>query len=293
MIHRRGFLKYAALGAAAAVAPHAVASAESPWRIGCYTRPWDKRDHREALDAIAGAGFKYAGLMTTNTKSRLVLSVDSTPEDAAAAGAEAAKRNLGIVSVYGGGFHAETSVEAGIAGLRHLVDLCAICGCPSLLLGGNGKAETQEAYYKCVAECCTYAAEKKVELVLKPHGGHNATGPQLLEILRGVNHPNFRAWYDAGNILYYSDGARSPVEDAGPLAGRIAGWCVKDWLPPKDVALTPGDGKVDFPAVFAALRKGGFTGGPLVVECLKPGDPAALLAEARRARVFLETLTRA
>lgn len=290
MIGRRSFMHRAVLATAAAVLPRATPGAESPWRIGCYTRPWDKMDYREALDAIAGAGFRHAGLMTTNTKSRLVLSVDSTPDDAARAGDEAKKRGLSIVSVYGGGFRAETSVEAGISGLRHLVDLCALCGCPSLLLGGTGNAKAQEAYYRSVAESCAYAAEKKIELVLKPHGGLNATGAQIRDILRGVNHPSFRVWYDAGNILYYSEGARSPVEDAAPLAGLVTGWCIKDFAPPKDVALTPGDGKVDFPAVFAALRKGGFAGGPLVVECLKPGEPAALLTEAKRARVFLESL---
>lgn len=290
MTPRREFLKQAALATAAAALPGNAPAAESPWRIGCYTRPWDKMDYLVALDAVAEAGFKHAGLMTTNTKSRLVLCVDSTPDDAVRAGEEAKKRGLSIPSVYGGGFRAEKSVADGVAGLRHLVDLCALCGCPSLLLGGNGKAEVQEAYYTCVAECCAYAAEKKVELVLKPHGGLNATGPQLRDILRGVNHPNFRAWYDAGNILYYSDGARSPAEDAAPLAGRITGWCIKDWQPPKDVALTPGDGKVDFPAVLAALRRGGLTGGSLVVECLKPGDPASLLAQALRARLFVEQL---
>ncbi len=293
MIGRREFVKRTVLAAAAGAIPCAAPGAESPWRIGCYTRPWDKMDYREALDAIAQAGFRHAGLMTTNTKSRLVLSVDSTDDDDVRAGDEAKRRGLSIVSVYGGGFNAGKSVEAGVAGLHHLVDLCTRCGCPSLLLGGTGDAKAQASYYKSVAESCAYAAEKKVELVLKPHGGLNATGAQIRDILRGVNHPSFRAWYDAGNILYYSDGARSPVEDAAPLAGLVTGWCIKDFAPPKDVALTPGDGKVDFPAVFAALRKGGLAGGPLVVECLKPGEPPALLAEAKRARAFLESLTTA
>ena len=35
--------------------------AGEPYRIGCYTRPWDKYDYRVALDAIAEAGFKYVG----------------------------------------------------------------------------------------------------------------------------------------------------------------------------------------------------------------------------------------
>ena len=65
---------------------------------------------------------------------------------------------------------------------------------------------------------------------------------------------------------------------------------VKDYLPPKNVALTPGTGKVRFPEVMAELKKGGFKGGPLVVECLEPGEPEKVTAEARKARVFLEGL---
>jgi hypothetical protein len=47
---------------------------------------------------------------------------------------------------------------------------------------------------------------------------------------------------------------------------------------------------VDFAAVFAVLKKGGFSGGPLVVETLRPGDRPALLKEAIKARRLLENL---
>jgi sugar phosphate isomerase/epimerase len=266
------------------------AAAGGGWRIGCYTRPWAKEDYRAALDAIAEAGFRHAGLMTTAGKSKLVVSVETTPEEAAAIGGEAKKRGLSVPSIYGGDFHAGKSVEAGIEGLRRLIEKCVACGCPSLLLGGTGNAAAQEAYYKVVAECCAYAAEKRVEMVLKPHGGLNATGPQVGETVRKLNHPAFRVWYDPGNILFYSDGQRDPAEDAKPVAGLVTGMCVKDFAPPKEVMVTPGDGKVDFRAVLARLREGGFTGGPLVIECLKPGEGAALLAEAKRAREFVERL---
>jgi hypothetical protein len=48
---------------------------------------------------------------------------------------------------------------------------------------------------------------------------------------------------------------------------------------------------VDFPAVFARLKQGGFTRGPLVIECLKPGDLKHTLAEAKKTREFIEELT--
>ena len=73
------------------------------WQIGCYTRPWDKQDYRVALDAIAEAGYKHAGLMTTNTKSRLVICAETSPEEAQQVGEEVKKRGLQVPSVYGGG----------------------------------------------------------------------------------------------------------------------------------------------------------------------------------------------
>jgi sugar phosphate isomerase/epimerase len=53
---------------------------------------------------------------------------------------------------------------------------------------------------------------------------------------------------------------------------------------------TPGTGVVNFPKVLARLKRGGFTGGPLVIECLAPGNLPQLLAEAKKARTFVETL---
>jgi ribosomal protein L17 len=43
---------------------------------------------------------------------------------------------------------------------------------------------------------------------------------------------------------------------------------------------------------MARLRQGGFAGGPLVIECLAPGDLKATLEEAKKARRFVEQLSR-
>ncbi len=59
---------------------------------------------------------------------------------------------------------------------------------------------------------------------------------------------------------------------------------------PKDVELTPGTGMVKFPEVMSRLKRGGFTGGPLIIECLAPGDLPQLLSEAKKARSFVESL---
>lgn len=254
------------------------------WQIGCYTRPWAAHDYRVALDAIASAGYACAGLMTAKSKNNLIISVESTPDEAAAVGREVAQRGLTPVSLWGGTFPLDRP-----DGLRRLIENCAACGCPHLLIGG-ADATSDEAYYRIVAACCPFAAERKVTLSIKPHGGTNANGAQCRRQVEKVGHPAFRIWYDAANVFYYSDGALNPLDDAPSVDGLVAGMSVKDFRPPKEVALTPGTGQVDFPKVLALLRQGGFTGGPLVVECLAPGDLPHLAAEALQARAFVQGL---
>ena len=65
---------------------------------------------------------------------------------------------------------------------------------------------------------------------------------------------------------------------------------VKDFKPPKDVFITPGTGQVDFAKVLARLKKGGFTRGALMVECLERGDANHITTEAKKARKYVEAL---
>jgi len=296
-LSRRDFLDYGlklgTAGFAASYMPASTTASEvsERWQIGCYTRPWAKYDYRVALDAIAEAGFKYAGLMTARSKDNLVISVETTLEEAGQVGREAQKRGLKVPSVYGGDIPVNKSLEAGIEGLKKLIDNCAACGAGNLMMGGVGDEKLYDAYYKAIAECCDYAAEKGIGISVKPHGGLNATGPQCRKTIEMVNHKNFRIWYDPGNIYYYSDGKLNPVDDAASIDGLVVGMCIKDYKHPKTVDVTPSTGMVDFPAVLARLKQGGFTGGPLIVECLEPGDFEQTLAEAKKARQFLEGLT--
>ncbi len=287
-----GGLRIAAAGLTAPQAIASLARAGSPdqWQIGCYTRPWSKYDYRVAFDAIAEAGFKYVGLMTTKSESRLVISVSTSLDEADQIGREARKRGLEIPSVYGGGIPVDKSLEAGIAGLRKLIDNCAACKAGNLLMGGTGNEQLYARYYKAIAECCDYAEERGVGISIKPHGGLNATGPQCRKTIEMVNHRNFRIWYDPGNIFYYSDARLDPVDDAETVDGLVVGMCVKDYKHPKNVAVTPGTGMVDFAAVMAGLYEGGFRKGPLIIECLAPGDLDKTLSEAKKARLFVSDL---
>jgi sugar phosphate isomerase/epimerase len=271
------------------------------WSIGIYTRPWDKYDYRVALDAIAEAGYQHAGLMTTTSEmGRLVISEKTTAEQVEEVVEELTSRGLKVPSVYGGGIPIAESLEAGIAGMRRLIDNCVSVGAQSLLMGGTANAKLYERYYKAIAETCDYAAEKGLPITVKPHGGFNATGAQCRKCIDMVGHQNFSLWYDPGNIYFYSDGKLDPVEDAASVDGLVkVGMCIKDFTMSvqegkisKDVWVTPGEGMVNFPEVLARLQKGGFTSGALVVECVNRGDGelSTILAEAKKARSYMQEL---
>ncbi|HEY8750735.1 MAG TPA: sugar phosphate isomerase/epimerase family protein [Tepidisphaeraceae bacterium] len=290
-ISRSGQVGAAAL-AASALMGTAKAAAGDAWQIGCFTRPWAAFDYRVAFDEIAAAGFKHVGLMTTNSKSKHILSEETMVDDAHRVGEEAKQRGLGIATAWGGDLSIGKSADGGVTELRHLIDLCAAAGAKSILLGGVGNEKFVGPYYATIAKCCDEAAAKDVGLVIKPHGGTNGTGAQLRKAVERVNNKNFRIWYDAGNIYYYSEGKISPVDDAAEVDGLVSGWCIKDFAmkPKKDVDLTPGTGMVDFGAVLGKLKKGGFTGGPLVVETLSAGERPRILEQAKKARAFVESL---
>ena len=297
-ISRRSFLaatgKLGAAGLAASTVESLLAAdtgaARKPgWQLGCYTRVFDQFDYPVALDAMAEAGFKYVGLMSTNSKPAVLIRTSTPIEEVHAISDAVRKRGLKVLSVYGEA-PATESLDEGVRGLKQLIDDAAICECPNLMLAGTTNEKLYQLYYKTIAECCDYAASKGVGLSIKPHGGQNATGAQCRKAIDLVGKKNFRLWYDPGNVFYYSDGKLDPVADADTVDGLVVGMSVKDFLPPKEVLVNIGAGKVDFPAVLARLKKGGFTHGPLIVECLAHGTLESVKAEAKKARLLLEQL---
>jgi sugar phosphate isomerase/epimerase len=289
-IDRRHFMQVCAAVGLSAASAHAIPpQKEKGWQIGCFTRPWAEFNFETIFDAIAKAGFHYVGLMSAAPDGQLIISVSTKEEKAVQIGSEAKSRGLGILSLFSGDFGVQQSLQSGIEGLRRLIDLSVACGSKSLLLGGTDKPELFDAYYQAVAKCSDEAMKKKIQLAVKPHGGLNSTGLQCRKIIEKVGHRNFRLWYDPGNIFYYSDGQLDPVQDVENVDEIVTGMCVKDYQHPKNVEITPGTGRVNFPAVISRLKKGGFKSGPLLIECLKKGDLESLQREAVRARQSLES----
>ena len=69
-----------------------------------------------------------------------------------------------------------------------------------------------------MSDAAAYASDRKLKLVMKPHGGNSGASDDIQAVMKAVNHPNFKIWYDAGNIIYYTgkDPGRGAEADRAP-----------------------------------------------------------------------------
>ncbi|EFK95712.1 Xylose isomerase domain protein TIM barrel, partial [sediment metagenome] len=160
-------------------------------------------------------------------------------------------------------------LAAAIADTRQQIANAHVVGVASALTFGVNRPADYAQYFKVMADAAAYAQERGIKLVMKPHGGGSGASEEILSALKAVGHPNFKIWYDAGNIIYYT--GKDPVAELAPIAEHVTGFCAKDCGAPKsDVMIQFGTGKVDFVAVFQQLKAAGFNG-PVMVECCRIG----------------------
>lgn len=289
--NRREFLRDGALvaaGAAVAARSLPLSAGAAPavsWPIGCFNRPWTRWSFDDTLKSIKAAGYATVGLLT-RTKQDPFIGADATPEylerlKQAIAGS-GLKANMGALRS-----RHDVPHEEAVAGLRKQVDNAAFLGLKYLLTFGVDAPEQFDAYFKAMSDTAAYAQEKRIQLVMKPHGGASGAAEEIIAGIKKVGHRNFKIWYDAGNIIYYT--GKDPVEELKPIVKYVTGFCAKDCAEPKgDVMIQFGTGKVDFRAVFALMKSAGFDG-PIMVEGVAPGEsPEAVAANARTNREFLE-----
>jgi sugar phosphate isomerase/epimerase len=294
-MNRRQFIQTTALTATAVLSLRTAPAAEKPaganWPIGCFNRPWlgdkNKWDYDTALDGIKAAGYKLTGMLTRTGKEPFIGS-DATPDYLAELKKRIAARglavNMGALRV-----KFDLPLTDQIKDIRQQIDNGKTMGVEFLLTFGANNQGQYEDYYKLMQDASAYAQERGLKVVLKPHGGASGAAEEIMRCLDKVKHPNFKIWFDAGNIIYYT--GKDPLEQLKPIAQQVTGFCAKDCEKPNSsVWLEFGAGKVDFRAVFTELKRAGFNG-PVMVECCALGDtPEIVTASARKNREYLEKL---
>jgi sugar phosphate isomerase/epimerase len=294
-MNRREFVRNTAIATAAATTlPLCMSAANDKgahWPIGAFNRPWagDKKNwgYDAALDGMKSAGYKLTGLLT-RTEKQPFTGADATEEYLAELKKKIADHGLTAVMA-ALRTRDDLPLDEQIKGMRKQIDNAKFVGVEFLLTFGVGKEEYYENYYKLMHDAAAYSQEHGLKLVLKPHGGSSGDAEEITRCLEKVKHPNFKIWFDAGNIIYYT--GKDPLEQLKPVVQHVTGFCAKDCDKQKgSVWLQFGDGKVDFKAVFGELKRAGFSG-PVMVECCGLGDTADIVTEnMRKNREFLESV---
>src|SRR5262245_44576051 len=253
------------------------------WPIGCFNRPWTPWRFEDALQAIKTAGYTTVGLLT-RTKDEPFIGADSPPEYISRLKQRIADSGLHANMAALRSRHT-IPIDESIKEVRIQIDQAEALGLAFLLTFGVDRPEDYEHYYTVMRDAAAYAQDRRLKLVMKPHGGSSGASGEILAAMKAVRHPNFRIWYDAGNIIYYT--GKDPIEELKPIAQHVTGFCAKDCGAVKgDVMIQFGTGKVDFAGVFRTLKSSGFDG-PVMVECCKVGSTAdETAANARANREF-------
>jgi sugar phosphate isomerase/epimerase len=265
----------------------AQASKSSRWAIGCFNRAWTNWSYDDALDGIAAAGYKLTGLLSSH-RGEAFTSSNASPEYLDGLKKRISQRGLSV-NMSAIRFRPEADLAANIADLRKQIENAARLELQYMLTFGVDQPAHYENFYKLMADASAQAEKRNLHIVLKPHGGGSGASEEILRCVEKVSHPNFRIWYDAGNIIYYT--GKDPVTELKPIAKYVTGFCAKDCPAPKGEVMSQfGTGKVDFKSVFAELKSAGFTG-PVMVEGVKVGATGEeTTANARANREFLEKL---
>ena len=286
-LSRRDFL--VSTTAAVALLPVAVGAADKSaptrWPIGCFNRPWAKWSYDDALDGIKAAGYQWTGLLS-QTKTDVLANSSATPEYLAALkqriAARGLKANMCALRVKN-----DLPLADAIADSRKQIANAHTLGLQYAMTFGEPKPERYAQYNKVMADAAAFAQERGIKLVMKPHGGGSGSSTEIVQALKAVGHPNFKIWYDAGNIIFYT--GKDPVAELDPIAEHVTGFCAKDCGAQRgEVMIQFGKGKVDFAGVFKKLKSAGFNG-PIMVECCKQGATVQETTDNASAnRLFLE-----
>lgn len=284
-MNRREFIQHTALVTAATAALEFPAEAKVNWSVGCFNRPWTKWSFDETLKQIKAAGYKTTGLLSRTRDEQFISA------DASAGYLESLKNRLtgSGLKANMGALRSRHSIplEDSIKEVRKQIDNAKYLGLQFVLSFGVDKPEEYAHYYRVMNNAAAYAEDKKIKLVMKPHGGGSGASDEILRAMKEVNHRNFKIWYDAGNIIYYT--GKDPIEELKPIAQHVTGFCAKDCPAVRGEVMSQfGTGKVDFAGVFKVLKSAGFKG-PIMVEGVKVGaTPEETADNARANREFLE-----
>jgi sugar phosphate isomerase/epimerase len=314
-LDRRGWLKIATAGlagmsvktsmpAARAALPSLAGKEQGTGRgkptqfqIACMTLPYSRFSLERALTGLKAAGYRYVAWGTTHqgsgTERVPVLAGDAPPGRAKELADRCRDLGLEPLLMFSGVYpEAPDALDV----LRARIRQARAAGVPQVLTFGHTKGGNRKLWVERFKQLGPVAREHGVTIVVKQHGGETGTGAACAEIVREVADEGIKVNYDAGNVMDYLD--VDPIPDIRTCADDVRSFCIKDHRNfPKDEDCGPGFGEIDH---YRLLQPVAFTGRtmPLCCENISapvlsaPPDADGIDALARRAREFLEIVTR-
>ena len=285
---RRALLATAGVSALGRAVPPAV----TRFQIGCLTLPYAAFSLERACEGIARAGCRYLGFGTQHQQV-IIPALDAAPAEAARVAGQV--RSFGLEPLL---MFSRISVETpdSVPGHLRRIEQASAARIPYLLTFGSTRPGKYETWISNLKQLAPKAQAAGVTLVIKPHGGNTATGRACARIVADVGEPGLKICYDAGNVLDYEK--MDPIRDIQSCAREVAAFTIKDHrLTPKDEDCGPGFGEIDHYKLLAAVAQNAREM-PLLCENIfepllpRPKNPDEIDVLARRAREFLETVTR-
>jgi len=290
---RRGLFGLA-LGAAAAPA---AAASPTNFQVACMTIVYSAFSFERALDGIAAAGYGYVAWGTRHRgpsgEPEELIALGDPDSKAVRLAAMGRDRGLEPVMMFS---RVYVGAADSVPAHTRRIEQAAAAGIPFLLTFGKIEAGGREAWIRNLRALGPIARDHGVMIVIKQHGGNTATGVDCQRIVREVDDDNVRICYDAGNVLDYE--GDDPIPDIEACSQDVRAFAIKDhrdW--PEDRDCGPGFGEIDHYRLLHPVAHTGLTM-PLACENIfepllpRPKNPEGVDALARRAREYVETVTR-
>jgi sugar phosphate isomerase/epimerase len=235
-------------------------------QLSCATRPYQALALPQACEHIAAAGFRDVALFYNQTDhgAAIAVTAHSSAQEIAAARQACAAAGLVPSLLLAGDWQTGNAVDH----YRRLIDNAQQLGTSMLLDFGCERAEQLPDYIALMQAIEPVARAAKITICVKPHGGISTQPLHFIALKQILQSDCFMLSFDPGNLLYYSAGQIQPTDHVDALAPYCANFIIKDYqLTPAgpSVAVTPGDGDVDFPSLIHSLHAHHFTG-PMYLE---------------------------
>ena len=271
-------------------------------KLACMTWPYTQYSFERALEGISRAGYRYVSFGLPH-ENKPAFTDDANGEAARIARLLERYRLEPVTLVSTDAFVPGQTVER----IRSRLEFAKALGVEELLSLGT------TSYRKFPGEPCSdeemehlneqfarqfqivgeEAARMGLTVTIKPHTGNTATASILAETLEQIGSPAVKACYDPGNVRFYE--GVDPLDDFQRITDRLVSFIAKDHQGERAEANfpIPGEGDVDFPALFAELKSADFSG-PVIIERLD-GAGGQFLAEdwdyrIERARLTLQQM---